>query len=59
MVDQQCTCDIAETREEGHQQLVADYFAADCFTDLLQRNATVCAKPAHSQLRRDLIEQIW
>ncbi|XP_062188824.1 uncharacterized protein LOC133892101 [Phragmites australis] len=32
---------------------------ADCFTDVLQRNDTICAQPAQSQLRRDLIEHIW
>uniref|UniRef100_A0A0A9GSX1 DDE Tnp4 domain-containing protein n=1 Tax=Arundo donax TaxID=35708 RepID=A0A0A9GSX1_ARUDO len=32
---------------------------ADCFANLLQKNATLCAQPMHSQLRRDLIEHIW
>ncbi|KAL6657902.1 hypothetical protein ACP70R_005682 [Stipagrostis hirtigluma subsp. patula] len=32
---------------------------ADCFTTVLQRTASVCAQPTHSQLRKDLIEHIW
>jgi hypothetical protein len=32
---------------------------ADCFADLLRRNATICAKSTDNRLRRDLIEHVW
>lgn len=32
---------------------------ADCFADLLRKNATIYAKPIYNQLRRDLIEHVW
>ena len=32
---------------------------ADCFADLLRRNAIICAKSTHNQLQRDLIEHVW
>ncbi|KAL6657904.1 hypothetical protein ACP70R_005684 [Stipagrostis hirtigluma subsp. patula] len=32
---------------------------ANCLTDVLQRNATICAQPPHGQLRRDLTDHIW
>ncbi|XP_006657810.1 uncharacterized protein LOC102718376 [Oryza brachyantha] len=31
----------------------------DCFTEVLQRNASACAPPTHTQLKRDLMEHIW
>ncbi|KAB8105821.1 hypothetical protein EE612_039882 [Oryza sativa] len=32
---------------------------ADSFTEVLHRNASVCAPPKHTRLRRDLMEHIW
>ncbi|CAL5083351.1 unnamed protein product [Urochloa decumbens] len=32
---------------------------ANCLTNVLQRNATICSQATHGQLRRDLIEHIW
>ena len=33
--------------------------SADCFANVFRTNDTICAQPAQSQLRRDLVEHVW
>ena len=30
-----------------------------CFTDVLQRNSSIRARPTHQKLKQDLVEHIW
>uniref|UniRef100_A0A453ICM1 Uncharacterized protein n=1 Tax=Aegilops tauschii subsp. strangulata TaxID=200361 RepID=A0A453ICM1_AEGTS len=30
-----------------------------CFTDVLQRNSSIRARPTHLKLKQDLVEHIW